>query len=433
MRPPAVFPFVPEPFAQVGHDLFGVQLGVLPGLFAAQVAEVQQRKKLADVHFPQHFVEPFADRGRRAGDHVALIDELLPSQALQLLEAERRLERLDGLERQISRGRGPVVGDVQAAVVEVRGRFCVVLLGLGVRLRHADELQIACAVRVAVAPGAIDRFPIAPHDVRSRLVAEVAQESVHVVVLGDPLPGFHAAAAGDPDGRMRLLDRPRPDVDVAQLVELAVEGERLRLGPRLDDQVVSFAVLVAQRDRGLAVGEIRVHRRADRKAAHEAAARNAVQHGHFFGDADGRVVQRNRIAQHDQRRLGRPPRQRCQNDVRRGHQAVGVGMVFVDADSVEALAVGEFQLVEILVVGFVTSHRIEQRTRHVHPHAGMLLFEILGQVRVRHEMEPVTLHRASSFCAPQAALRSPCVSARRIPDNSLSPRFSAKETRVSNR
>ncbi len=86
------------------------------------------------------------------------------------------------------------------------------------------------------------------------LVAVVGEVAVHVVHLRAPAPGLDRAAAGNPDRRMRLLDRPRPDVDVALLVVAAVEGEGVLLGPGLHDEVVRLVVALAQLARVLAVG-----------------------------------------------------------------------------------------------------------------------------------------------------------------------------------
>ena len=58
--------------------------------------------------------------------------------------------------------------------------------------------------------------------------------------------------------------------------------------------------------------------------------------------------------------------------------------MFVHADAVEPEAVGELQLIKILVVQMVSPFGIEQRTRHVHPHAAILVLEIVRQIRVRH-------------------------------------------------
>ena len=89
---------------------------------------------------------------------------------------------------------------------------------------------------------------------------------------------------------MRLLDRPRPDVDVAQLVVAAVESERLARRPGLDDQVMRLGVFLPGQGRDLAVAEVGVHRGADREAGHQPAAADAVEHGELLGHAHRRAV-----------------------------------------------------------------------------------------------------------------------------------------------
>ena len=76
-----------------------------------------------------------------------------------------------------------------------------------------------------------------------------------------------------------------------------------------------------------------------------------------------------------------------------GISAVGVLVVLVDANAVEARPFGELELVQVLVVGLVhdlaRSYRCEGG---VDPDAGVLLREVHRQLRVRHQMEPVKLH-----------------------------------------
>ena len=71
-------------------------------------------------------------------------------------------------------------------------------------------------------------------------------------------------------------------------------------------------------------------------------------------------------------------------------------MVFVDADAVEANLVGELELVEVLVVELVGLDRIEQVAWDVHPDAAVLILEVLGQIAVRHEVEPAEFHLGRS-------------------------------------
>ena len=81
---------------------------------------------------------------------------------------------------------------------------------------------------------------------------------------------------------MRGLVGPRPQIDVVQAEMVAVEGERARLGPGLDDQVVR---LVEALVRKIWIGARGVVFRAD--AAHEAgddaALRQTLSKTHPLG------------------------------------------------------------------------------------------------------------------------------------------------------
>ena len=206
---------------------------------------------------------------------------------------------------------------------------------------------------------------------------------------------------------MRLLDRARPDVDVAQLGVAAVPGERFARRPCLDDQVVRFLILLARQRRDLAVAEIGVHRGADRKARDQPSARDAVEHREFFGDAHRRIIERDGIAEHDEADVLGPARQRGGDDVRARHQAVAVLVMLVAADGVEADVGGIFEEIEIGVVDLVALHRIEQLLVDVDPDRTVLLPEIVRQIGPRHQVEPCELHGRAPAVLSMAVGRNP--------------------------
>ena len=192
---------------------------------------------------------------------------------------------------------------MQAAVEEIQHVLAVQLLGLGVGGRRADDLREPCTPR---RHGLVELSDTVPVPVHQRLACEVAVEAevgVVVIVLEAEVPRLDRAAAGDVDRRVRLLDRLGPAVHVAQLGVLAVEGEHVRVGPRLHDQVVGLVVLLAGQRGDLPVGEVGVHRGAHREARHQPAAAQAVEHGELLGHPVRRVVQGDRIADHADRRL----------------------------------------------------------------------------------------------------------------------------------
>ncbi len=67
-------------------------------------------------------------------------------------------------------------------------------------------------------------------------------------------------------------------------------------------------------------------------------------------------------------------------------------MMLVHADAVEAALLGEFKLIEVLVVDGVPSFRVVQTVVDVDPDAAVLLLKVVRQVRPGHEVEPVELH-----------------------------------------
>ncbi len=206
-------------------------------------------------------------------------------------------------------------------------------------------------------PGRFDPLPEAFHELLAAQVAAEAEVAVVVVVLGAEVPGLDRAAAGDPDRRVRLLDRLRPGVHVAQLEVLAVPGEGVLLRPGAQDQVVRLLVLVAQRGRVGSVGVVVVHRRAHGEAGDQAPAGDHVQHRHLFGHARRRVVEGDRLAQEQDSDIARAARKGRGHQRRRRHHAVGVLMVLVHADAIEPHLGRFLEEVEVVVVDFVTLSR----------------------------------------------------------------------------
>src|SRR5262245_59982608 len=66
--------------------------------------------------------------------------------------------------------------------------------------------------------------------------------------------------------------------------------------------------------------------------------------------------------------------------------------MLVAADGVEAAGGGKLELIEELVVHVVGAGRIEQGGVDVDPNGGVLFLEVLGQLLVRHQVEPEKLH-----------------------------------------
>ena len=126
-------------------------------------------------------------------------------------------------------------------------------------------------------------------------VHQSAEVHVGVLVLGGPDDAFGAAGAGEPDVGAGLLHGHHPRVDGAVVVVLALVAEGAGLGPALDDEVVGLL------EAGAVLGGVdaalqRLDGGAADEAGDNAAAGVAVQHGDFFGHADG-VVNGDDVAQ----------------------------------------------------------------------------------------------------------------------------------------
>ena len=135
---------------------------------------------------------------------------------------------------------------MQAAAVEIFRCLGIQVERLLAGFRDANELQEAGLIRIAILPKAVHFRPEPVHRGAAGLVAVVGQVAVDVVHFGAPTPGFDRSAAWHPDWRMRVLHRARPDVHVALLVEAAIEGEGVLLGPGAHHQVMRFVIALAQ-------------------------------------------------------------------------------------------------------------------------------------------------------------------------------------------
>src|SRR5262249_19789842 len=159
------------------------------------------------------------------------------------------------------------------------------ILGFGIGAGDPDQLQEAEAVRIVVAALARHQLPIAVAHLRGVLGAVVAQMAEAVVEADHVLGRRGDAGARNPDGWMRLLDRPRPEIDHAELIVLAVPGEYLLRRPGLGYGPRGRAVGVALLAGDDAVGQGGVAWRPGREAAPQPPAADAVEHPVFLGDA----------------------------------------------------------------------------------------------------------------------------------------------------
>src|SRR5215467_4456177 len=72
---------------------------------------------------------------------------------------------------------------------------------------------------------------------------------VRVAAAAGPHRRLWAGGAGNPDGRVWLLERQTPRIDVAEVIVAALPAERARLRPALQDQIVALLEALAVVDR----------------------------------------------------------------------------------------------------------------------------------------------------------------------------------------
>ena len=134
--------------------------------------------------------------------------------------------------------------------------------------------------------------------------AEGLQIGVFALGGGTPFDRLGAALRRDPDRRMRLLQRPRPEVDVVELVMPAVVAERPDLGPRAQNELVRLVITPVRMGGVDAAGEI-LGADAAHKAGDDAAA-EMIEHGELFRYRHRIAHQRQRTPEdRDLRLLGR--------------------------------------------------------------------------------------------------------------------------------
>src|SRR5262249_45800099 len=187
------------------------------------------------------------DRGLEFPEHVPIVAELLDD---VLGRADQRLavsqHRLDGrpgdrlhhlavarvLGRLVARPRGHGLAEDLDVPLDARARA---LDRLATRLGHVAvqrALHLLGAPRVA---GFAPRLAIGEDHVTHPGHAPDIRDHHHVVApAAGPDERLDRGHRGDPDGRMWLLDRPRVQVDVAELVKFALVGHAV-LGPQTGD------------------------------------------------------------------------------------------------------------------------------------------------------------------------------------------------------
>jgi len=162
--------------------------------------------------------------------------------------------------------------------------------------------------------------------------------------------------------RTRLLQRARPDRDGAVAEIPSLPAERLRLAPRLEDQLHPLVGLLAALGRVEVEAEVFIAGAAQ-QADHEPALRQGVDHRQFLGDADRVRLRHDRAQERDLEVLGLG-RDIGGRDDRRGGEDARRIMVLREAHPVEADALDVFQPLDHRLIGLVASlGRVVRRRR----------------------------------------------------------------------
>src|SRR5206468_8949042 len=127
---------------------------------------------------------------------------------------------------------------------------------------------------------------------------------VGVAASAGPHRRLGARGAGDPDGRMWLLQWQAPGVHVAEVVVPAFPAKRPGIRPALQDQIVAFLEALAV-VYGVRVGPPGLHAHAAHEAREHAPARDEVRHRELFGHAYRVVLDRQDVAEQQDLRLPR--------------------------------------------------------------------------------------------------------------------------------
>src|SRR5262249_28679377 len=234
--PPVVFPRVVPHWTERRGDLTEEQIDVLQREFMRHRAELQQDHEVADAQVLARLLELIAHRGWTATDDKLVIGKIFKASLPEAEELPRNSRITQRIAQTtvilVARWAEPLGRDVQELMVEVFNVSGIVRFGAGIGLRYGRQLQEGETVRSQAAALLLDHSPIAvAHGAQGGFVPEVAQEAVAVVVLGRKVVGTGAARAGDPDGRMGLLDRPWPQVHHGQLEVLTIPGKDLPRRP----------------------------------------------------------------------------------------------------------------------------------------------------------------------------------------------------------
>src|SRR5262245_16150589 len=140
-------------------------------------------------------------------------------------------------------------------------------------------------------------------EIHLRLFEERSQHNVRIALLSRPNHRIRTRLARDHNWRVRFLQRQGPRVDHTILKMLAFPAERSRPRPGRQNHIMGFfeaLTIVGWID---IIGQT-LYPTTTHKARDQTAARDAVDHGQFFGETQRVIDDWQRVPQHDD--LGTP-------------------------------------------------------------------------------------------------------------------------------
>ena len=175
------------------------------------------------------------------------------------------------------------------------------------------------------------------------------QQDQRVRLLGGPLDRLDADGGGNPDGRVGLLERPRPGIDIAIVVVFALPAPGAGGGPCLDEEVVGFLEALPV-EVGRSVVGVALPSAAPHEAGDEPPVGDHVDHGQLLGQPEWVVPDGQYIAQDDDLGLVGDAGEDGRADVGDALHTEGSAVVLVQHQGVEAHLLGEDLLVQVAVV-----------------------------------------------------------------------------------
>ena len=190
------------------------------------------------------------------------------------------------------------------------------------------------------------------------------QHDVRVAVLGRPLDRVAAHDAGNPDLRVRVLQRTRPRVHVAEVVVLALPAERPGRAPGLDHEIVRLLEALPV-ERRMRVVRHAFAPAAAHPAGHQPPARNHVDLRQRLRQPERILPDRQNVAQQHNLGLFRDPRQNRRLHIHHAAHAERRRVMLVQHQRIEAHLLRVELLVEVAVVELRADPRVVGRIARV--------------------------------------------------------------------